>query len=77
MKPLLFAILATTITACDYCWQEANQKERQRIFKECMAALPAGPQSTHYNDWSEVVDSCGDAAYWQSLERKCTGQEGK
>ncbi|TXH17365.1 MAG: hypothetical protein E6R03_04120 [Hyphomicrobiaceae bacterium] len=77
MKPLLFIFLATTITACDYCWQEGNKKEQQRIFMACMMALPAGPQSTHYNDWSEVVDSCNEAAYRQSLEKKCTWQDGK
>jgi hypothetical protein len=28
-----------------------------------MADLPAGPNSTVYNDWDEVVDSCRDTAY--------------
>jgi hypothetical protein len=43
-----------------------DQKERQRIFKECLGALPAGPSSTMYNDWAEVVQKCEDAAYRQS-----------
>lgn len=46
-------------------WQ-TDQLMRQKLFKECMALLPAGPQSTKYNDWDEVVDQCDDIARWQS-----------
>lgn len=44
-----------------------DQKDRQRIFKECMAGLPEGPKATTYNDWDEVVGECAKAAYYQSL----------
>ena len=33
-----------------------------KVFAACMAALPAGPERTHYNDWAEVVEECNDAA---------------
>lgn len=35
-----------------------DQVNRRQFFKECMASLPVGPQSTQYNDWDEVVESC-------------------
>jgi hypothetical protein len=38
----------------------------RQVFRECMAALPAGPVRTHYNDWGEVVESCDTAAHQQS-----------
>lgn len=43
-------------------------------FDDCMKALPAGPTSTNYNDWSEVVSACTDSAkelaYRQSKDVK-------
>jgi len=41
---------------------------RREIFKECMDSLPAGPTSTHYNDWDEVVKECGKIAYHHSIK---------
>lgn len=43
-----------------------DQCLRREIFKECMAALPAGPVATKYNDWDDVVKECESAAYYQS-----------
>ena len=71
-KRVLLALSFIAMTGCKTCWMESNKSERQRIFKECMASLPLGPQTTHYNDWSEVVDSCEDVAYYQSQEKKCS-----
>lgn len=48
---------------------KADQCMRQQLFQACMKALPDGPQSTKYNDWDEVVESCESAAYYQSLRR--------
>lgn len=39
---------------------------RNTAFHQCMRALPAGPQSTKYNDWAEVVSACDN--YAQRLE---------
>lgn len=59
----LFAFLA----ACGI-QQVAQDKGREAVaFKECMAALPVGPVSTHYNDWAEVVAQCRGYAHWQSM----------
>lgn len=43
-----------------------DQCMRREIFTQCMAALPAGPLATKYNDWAEVVIECESAAIWQS-----------
>lgn len=64
-------LFSPLLLGCKTCWMESDKAERQRIFKECMESLPDGPQTTHYNDWSEVVDSCDDAAYYQSKIKKC------
>lgn len=44
----------------------ADQCLRAELFKSCMAALPAGPLATKYNDWDEVVSECGSQSYYQS-----------
>jgi hypothetical protein len=44
-----------------------DQCMRREIFKECMAALPKGPERIHNsNDWDEVVEACENVAYYQS-----------
>lgn len=35
---------------------------------ECLRTAPAGPQSTKYNDWDEVVEACGSEAYYIALQ---------
>jgi len=48
-----------------------DQCLRREILKECMVALPAGPVSTKYNDWDEVVAECGTQASrlaWRNLD---------
>jgi hypothetical protein len=39
-----------------------DQKLRQELFFKCLASVPAGPVETKYNDWSEVVEACGEEA---------------
>lgn len=39
-----------------------DQDARREMFFECLKVLPAGPQATKYNDWSEVVSECGSQA---------------
>lgn len=51
--------------ASEYKWMP-DQTLRAELFQKCMQILPAGPVKTHYNDWSEVVDSCEGSAYRQS-----------
>lgn len=46
-----------------------DQCLRAKLFKECLAAVPKGPETTVYNDWAEVVDECASAATYQSYRR--------
>ena len=71
-RSLLITIIVIAAIGCDDCRWERDLAQQQRIFKECMAALPKGPITTHYNDWDEVVGECRSVAYWQSESvKKC------
>lgn len=54
------------------CAQEESAIEaqrgvlRMRLNQFCLKNLPAGPKSTQYNDWDEVVEACSSTAYYQS-----------
>lgn len=48
----------------------ADQCMRAQIFQQCLKAVPAGPVSSNYNDWSEVVAQCASTAYYQSLRQR-------
>jgi len=58
---ILFLLLA--LAGCDQPKYHHDQALRTRLFFRCLQALPAGPRSTQYNDWNEVVSECGDQAY--------------
>lgn len=66
---LLGALLLAGCTKSDFVAPKVDQCLRREIFEGCMKLLPAGPQSTQYNDWSEVVEECESAAYYQALRR--------
>ncbi len=61
--------LALALAACDGSIgvSTPDQCMRAALFASCMRALPAGPVSSQYNDWDEVVATCEIAAYRQSL----------
>lgn len=69
--PLIaLAIAALALTGCEspkYPKYEPDQARRAELFQTCLKALPAGPISTQYNDWDEVVAQCSSSAYYQSL----------
>ncbi len=48
---------------------QSDQCMRAELFQACLKALPAGPASTQYNDWDEVVDSCSSNAYYTSMRK--------
>lgn len=69
MRIAIAAIIALAAAGCDDV-SIADQCLRAERFDACLKSLPAGPQSTRYNDWSEVVSACESAAYYQSLRKK-------
>lgn len=77
MKYLITLALVVGLTGC-YAPSPTygiDQTQRQQLFKDCMAALPAGPVSTRYNDWDEVVKACDSIAHYQSkyCVKNCEG----
>ncbi len=64
------------IAGCSEYQYTADQCMRQELFKTCMSALPEGPKSTHYNDWDEVVSTCDQVSYRQSIRLKSSIKEG-
>lgn len=66
---LLFSVLA--LTACGEKPMESrnvvDQCMRNKLFEQCLKIIPAGPLATKYNDWDEVIETCGVEAYRQSL----------
>jgi len=71
MKAAVLILCAAALAGCDAPKQDwgADQCLRAELFQQCLKALPAGPQSTQYNDWDEVVSACASAAYYQSLRK--------
>lgn len=62
-------VCAVSLAGCDDHQQviakrtEAyDQCVRAELFQACLAAVPAGPQATKYNDWDELVSECGEQA---------------
>jgi hypothetical protein len=61
-------LLLLAFAACDSRQlTQPDQCLRARLFKECLAAVPTGPTHVKYNDWEEIVSTCGSQAYYQSL----------
>ncbi len=71
LRIAVVAVVVLWVAGCDKAGSfeptDSDQCMRAKLFKECLAALPAGPAKTHYSDWDDVVDSCESAAYYQSL----------
>ena len=70
-------IVVILLTGCTPPEQKVipDQCLRSKLFRECMQVLPAGPNSTRYNDWDEVVQACSNEAYYSSLRKRSTIKE--
>ena len=68
-KTMLTLAVIALASGCSGDKQSVDQCKREEIFRQCLAALPAGPQTTVYNDWAEVVGACGSQAYYQSKRK--------
>lgn len=76
-QQLARAVLVLAIGTMSGCDQlppptTTNECAREQIFQACLKALPAGPASTHYNDWDDVVDSCESHAYYTAQQIRST-----
>ncbi len=67
MIKALLILSIILLAGCEVKRQRANQELRSKLFFECLEKIPKGPERTKYNDWAEVVDECGDQAYYMSL----------
>lgn len=66
---LFLAACAALVVGCGPCREYKTDKVKKwALFKECLAAVPQGPQKTHYNDWDEVLSECEDIASRQASE---------
>lgn len=64
-------LLMVLLAGCDVPKPPQNNQEiRERLFFQCLVAIPKGPEHTKYNDWDDVVAECGKQAYMMSFERK-------
>ena len=85
MKTLTKLTLLTSLLLITSCKKEDRTMHdmclQREIFKECLESLPAGPTSTKYNDWDEVVIECRKVAYHYSerrefaIKNECKGSE--
>ena len=67
---IIGALVGLIFSGCDNMepWRAiVDQQKRVELFQSCLVALPAGPQSTKYNDWDEVVEACDSASYRQAI----------
>lgn len=70
-KLIVAVAFVMMLAACgDSDYPRPDQCIRAKIFESCMKSLPAGPVSTQYNDWGEVVDACESAANYQSIRAR-------
>lgn len=63
---LVFAVSLVGCGVTTYPTYMVDQNKRAELFQQCMKALPAGPSSTRYNDWDEVVKACDNVALQQA-----------
>lgn len=72
---LIAASLSTALLGgCTAEFGVVDEKLRQELFFKCMQVAPAGPQSTKYNDWAELVEECGRQARYMTTKciKNCT-----
>lgn len=71
---IVAALIVVAASGCDKgpasVERGPDQCLRREIFKECLQTVPAGPQQTVTNDWSEVIDECQSTAYYQSIRQE-------
>jgi hypothetical protein len=73
MKIAAVVLIAISLAGCGEppaTTRTRDQCLRQQIFMACLQNIPKGPNSTVVsNDWSEVIDSCELASFYQSMRQ--------
>ncbi len=71
-KIALMLCSVTLLAACEPSPEHSTPDQclRAQLFQQCLKALPAGPQSTKYNDWNEVILACDSASFYQSYRAR-------
>jgi hypothetical protein len=64
---LVWNVAMTGCNPDDYAERGIDICVKREVFAECMASLPEGPERTHYNDWSEVVEVCDERSHRMAL----------
>lgn len=66
--------IALLVSGCDPGQDEdpwmPDQCKREEVFNACLAHVPAGPQTTKYNPWDEVIKACTEASRSISIRPK-------
>lgn len=68
MKYIIYIVVCSCIVGCGEK-SAPDQCLRRDLFQQCLQSLPAGPSSTKYNDWDEVVEQCEQSAWMQSIRK--------
>ncbi len=68
--PLLLAGCADPKPPEDPAVESVRGLLRAKLAQQCLRDLPAGPVSTQYNDWDEVVQACSLEARYQANQCK-------
>lgn len=63
-KIILCAIMIVSLAACSPPTEVrfVDKAVEREQFNSCLANAPAGPASTKYNDWDELVYACRSTA---------------
>ena len=72
MKKLIFTFMCVFIIGCSDKPTpkiKIDNELRQHLFFKCLEKVPPSPTTTHYNDWSEVIEACDSSAYY--MAKKC------
>ena len=62
---LVLALIA--LSGCDMTTVKVDRKLQVKLFSDCLAQVPKGPERTVYNDWAEVIAECRGASHDMAL----------
>lgn len=72
MKVVVLVLVFLTV-GCHGPLEDRADKDQciyREAFDSCLEKIPPGPDTVHYNDWSEVIDECSEFAHSVSVRPK-------